>query len=271
MTAKSIIAIAFCAAAAIVAAVAIKEPQHTDAQTQQTDLPQTSSVESLKVVKVPAGTMATDLRYEGFDVLFSPKHKQPYYVAWILTPEHTDGPYKRDDADFAPDPNVEGCPSLNDYRGSGYDRGHMAPAGDMKWSKKAMEQCHYLTNMTPQDSKLNSGAWATVEKNARRWAQKYGRLVIIAGPVLSDRLTQTIGEGKIPVPQRFFKVILAPDANPPQAIAFVMPNHKVEGGAQATVTTVDQVEQITGYDFFSSLPDDVENSVESSSNFAKWR
>ncbi len=276
MKVKSIILIALFAAVAIVAAVAFKdapstavEPSDsTAASTQNTQAE--SDLSSLTKVMVPAGADYTPLSYEGFDVAFSPSHHQPAYVAWVLTPDHTDGPFSRKDVDFASDPSVSGCASLADYKGSGYDRGHMAPAADMKWSLKAMQHCHYLTNMCPQDNALNSGAWATVEKNTRKWASKYGALVIIAGPVLTDVMPRTIGSSHIPVPERFFKVILAPQANPPMGIAFIMPNSKVEGGAQSTTATIDQIEAITGYDFFSALPDDIETQLEAHSALHEW-
>lgn len=228
------------------------------------------SPQQLTRVVVPAGTDAVELSYEGFDVNFNPAMHQPNYAAWVLEPEETDGPFSRKDVNFAADSRVEGCATLADYKGSGFDRGHMAPAADMKWSRQAMADCHYLTNMCPQDNRLNAGAWATVETNARKWAQKHGPLVIVAGPVLTDRLTRTIGKSRIPVPDRFFKVILAPEANPPMGLAFIMPNGYVEGGAQSTVVSIDQVEAITGYDFFSDLPDDVEAAVEATSSLRAW-
>lgn len=221
-------------------------------------------------VVVPPSLDNKEIDYTGFTVGFNASKHQPNYVAWVLTPDHLDGPYTRKGVNFMQDPNVEGCATLADYKGSGFDRGHMAPAADMKWSAQAMADCHYLTNMCPQDDALNSGAWATVEKNTRKWVEKHGPLVIIAGPVLSDRLTRTIGESKVPVPDRFFKVILAPEANPPMGLAFIMPNAKVEGGAQAAVASIDQVEAITGFDFFAALPDDVENQVETESSLRKW-
>ena len=94
--------------------------------------------------------------------------------------------------------------------------------------------------------------------------------MIVAGPVLSDRLTRTIGQSEIPVPERFFKVILAPEANPPMGIGFIMPNSYVEGGAQSTVVSIDQVEAVTGFDFFAALPDSIENIVESQNSIRIW-
>ncbi len=228
------------------------------------------SFTELEKVKIPADIDNQRLNYRGFTVAFNPIKPQPNYTVWTLEPEKTDGPYTRNDANFRPDENVNGSATLDDYRNSGFDRGHMAPAADMKWSKQAMSDCHLLTNMCPQDNRLNAGAWATVEKNARKWALKHGPLVIIAGPVLTDIMPRTIGPSGIPVPERFFKVILAPRADPPMGIAFIMPNSYVEGGAQATVTSIDEVETITGFDFFSALPDDIETEVEQQNSLRRW-
>lgn len=225
---------------------------------------------SLEKVEIPPHTSNRMIDYEGFTVAFNRRKHQPNYVVWTLTPEKTDGPYSRKDSKFMRDDSIRGCATLYDYRNSGFDRGHMAPAADMKWSKKAMDDCHLLTNMCPQDKRLNTGAWATVENNSRKWAVKHGPLIIIAGPVLTDRITRTIGNSKIPVPERFFKVILAPEANPPMGIGFIMPNSYVEGGAQSTVVSIDEVEAVTGFDFFAALPDDIEQEVESQKTLRKW-
>ena len=195
---------------------------------------------------------------------------QTIYVVWTLDPSETDGPYTRKNARFTFDKNVRGCARIDDYRNSGFDRGHMAPAADMKWSEKAMADCHVLTNICPQAKQLNAGAWATVETNSRKWARRFGPLVIIAGPVLTDRLTRNLGKSEIPVPERFFKVILAPEAAPPMGIGFLMPNSYVEGGAQATAVSIDEVEAVTGFDFFHNLPDDIENQVESQCKYRQW-
>lgn len=273
MKAKHIALIVLLLGAVVAVAVGFDTGNHGSSPAQMAaegDLAGTPSAEQLTRVVVPPGTDAVELSYEGFEVNFNPSMHQPNYAAWVLEPEEIDGPFSRKDVSFAPDSRVEGCATLADYKGSGFDRGHMAPAADMKWSRKAMADCHYLTNMCPQDNRLNAGAWATVETNARKWARKHGPLVIVAGPVLTDRLTRTIGKTHIPVPDRFFKVILAPEANPPMGLAFIMPNGYVEGGAQSTVVSIDQVEAITGYDFFSDLPDEIESAVEATSSLRAW-
>lgn len=230
------------------------------------------ATDQLLLVVEPAGTNSEMLAYEGFYVAFNADAHQPNYVAWQLTYEHANAEVTtRSTANFAADPRVAGCATLDDYRNSGFDRGHMAPAADMKWSEQAMDDCHLLTNICPQDRKVNGGPWATVEKNARKWTATHGTLYIVAGPILTDHITRYIGETHVPVPERFFKVIIAPDANPPMGIAFLMPNHPFQGGAQAAVTSIDNIEAITGYDFFSALPDDIEADVEAQHSMARWQ
>ena len=173
------------------------------------------------------------------------------------------------DSKFRTDPDVFGCASDGDYRRSGYDRGHMAPAADMKWSAEAMADCHFFTNICPQSHSLNGGRWSSLEKKCREWVNRDSTLVIICGPILSDMPQGSIGTG-VTVPSRFFKVVLAPYANPPRAIGFIMANAVVPDGLEALAVTVDEVESATGFDFFSSLPDDIEEQVEASANFRIW-
>ncbi len=276
MSHKKLLIIMLLCVAVVAVALCIREPE-AGLSTADTEVPgrQENNIpvkdyQELGKVMIPSDINTVGLDYEGFYVAFNPEKHQPNYVAWVLTEDHIDGPYSRNDVSFMPDENVEGAATLADYRSSGFDRGHMAPAADMKWSRQAMADCHLLTNMCPQDKRLNSGAWATVEKNTRRWVQKHGTLVIVAGPVLSDRLPRSIGKSRIPVPERFFKVVIAPDANPPLGIGFIMPNGYVEGGAQSTVTSIDRVETVTSFDFFSALPDSIENEVESQNSLRIW-
>ncbi len=220
-------------------------------------------------VTLPSNIDNTIITYTGFTVSFNAKHHQPNYVAWELTADKTDGPIPRAKK-FTTDTRIAGCATTDDYRNSGFDRGHMAPAADMRWDRRAMNDCFMLTNISPQRSELNSGSWKKLEEKCRLWAQRDSALIIICGPILNDRLTQTIGDTHITVPDRFFKIIYAPYVNPPRAIAFIMPNHKVPGGMQKAVVTIDQIEAITGFDFFATLDDELENTIESQANFTLW-
>ena len=225
---------------------------------------------SLEEVKMPDGVPQQIVAYPGFTVNFNAEHHVPNYVVWELTADECKGSEPRL-KNFFEDKNVEGCPTLYDYRKSGYTRGHMAPAADMKWSAEAMRASNYLTNICPQAASMNSGAWSTLEENCRAWAMRDSAIVIIAGPVLTDRMPLHIGKNRVAVPERFFKVVLAPYVNPPRGIGFVMPNSKVRGGVHTHAMSIDEVEEITGMDFFSALPDDIETAVEKENSYPKWQ
>ncbi len=207
--------------------------------------------------------------YAGMRVSFNPGMHIPNWVAWELTAEEAIGQESRNN-NFISDNRVPGCPAPSDYTNSGFDRGHMAPAGDMKWSPLAMKESFYMTNICPQDKKLNTGSWKGLEEKCRDWAKVDSAIIIVAGPVLTDKLTESIGKIHVRVPKRFFKVILSPYSNPPRAIGFIMPNGKVPGGMQAAAMSVNDVERITGHNFFSALPDSIEELIESQCQFHKW-
>ena len=209
------------------------------------------------------------VKYEGFSLSFNKKMHVPNWVVWELTGEEVAGTYPRKD-NFRGDDKVAGSAEKWDYSYSGYDRGHMAPAGDLKWSKKAMDESFYMTNMCPQAKSLNTGAWKRLEEKCRQWATIDGAIIIVCGPVLTDPINEYIGDSRVAVPQRFFKAILSPYVDEPRGIGFIMPNSKVPGGMQAAAVSIDEVERVTGLDFFSSLPDEIENKVESQCKFHYW-
>lgn len=225
-------------------------------------------IDNLDHVEMPEAVESREYEYEGFRLSFNHHNRTPNWVAWELLATETNGEARRHNK-FWQDMDVEGCPTTNDYRGSGYDRGHMCPAADQKWSQKAMDDCFVMANMCPQDHALNSGAWNTLENKERTWAVRDSALVIVAGPIYSKDDVKTIGGGVL-VPGAFFKAILAPYQERPRAIAFVFPNMSAPGNMQNYVMTVDDLEQLTGYDFFASLPDSIENEVESVASFREW-
>lgn len=227
------------------------------------------SVKELMEVKLPHSVPNITKEYTAMIIAFNYEEHVPNYVVWELTREEAAGKVGRSD-DFTPDADVDGCASLEDYRGSGYQRGHMMPAGDAKYDPQVMSETFYLTNMCPQTGALNAGAWGRLEEKCRQWAQADSAIIIVAGPILSDRITERIGDSGVAVPKRFFKVILSPYADPPRAIGFIMPNAKVPGGMQASAVSVNEVERVTGFDFFAALPDDMEEKVEDECKFQFW-
>ncbi len=194
----------------------------------------------------------------------------PNWVAWHLTAEHTNGAAKRPSRAFHEDEEVPAPRAEDrDYYNSGYDRGHMCPAADNKWSCDAMLESFLFTNMCPQNHSLNVGDWNEMENQCRRWAQQYGDIYIVCGPVLYKGKHKTIGRNKVVVPEAFFKVVLCL-AGTPKAIGFIYKNVAGDRPKGDYVNTVDEVERITGFDFFHDLPDDVEAAVEASCSLSDW-
>lgn len=225
--------------------------------------------EGLDFARVKEGTPEQIVEYEGFRVSFNPDNKTPNWVAWELLGSETDGPEPRYNK-FWLDENVVGCPDTRDYSNSGYDRGHLCPAADQKWSHQAMVDCFSMANMAPQDHSLNSGAWSTLEKKERLWAQRDSAIVIIAGPIYEVGDTQKIGDAGVRVPSSFYKVIIAPYLDEPRGIGFIYPNMSSPGNMKDYSMTIDEVEKITGIDFFFNLPDDIEKKIESTTSFKEW-
>lgn len=218
----------------------------------------------------PKGTPEQILKRTGYVASYNKTTLLPNWVAWHLTAERTEGSAKRSGVDFAEDTEVPEPRATDwDYYNSGYDRGHMCPAADNKWSKKAMEESFLFTNMCPQNGNLNRGDWNEMEMACRKWAKKYGDLYIVCGPILYKGKHKTIGKNKVVVPEAFFKVVLRTGDNP-QAIGFIYKNTSGNRPKDSYVNTVDEVERITGIDFFPSLPDDVEKKVEAECDLGLW-
>lgn len=217
----------------------------------------------------PASENTIRKDYEGFTLAYNPDNRTADWVGWELLASETDGEFSRSNK-FWTDSSVPNAPTTDDYRNSGYDRGHLCPAADQKWSQKAMTDCFVMTNMTPQLHELNNGAWKTLEKKERLWAQRDSALVIVAGPIYADTDTKRIGANGVRVPSAFYKVLLAPYLEQPRAIGFIYPNMTAPGNMADYAMTVDEVERLTGLDFFYNLPDDIEQKVESTVSFTLW-
>ena len=167
------------------------------------------------------------------------------------------------------DPGVKGCPEPVDYAGSGFDRGHLVPAADLKWSDAAMHQSFLLTNVCPMHKALNEGGWAKLEEKVREWTARDSALVVFTGPVVCDSDTALAG-GKVTVPGCFYKVVLAPCVRPMRAIAFIYPNGHSGGRLSQYAVSIDEVERLTGLDFFPYLPDEEQQRLEAPVHLDAW-
>lgn len=207
---------------------------------------------------------------KAYIVSYNSKTKQPNWVAWHLIASHTDGPVGRL-GNFHEDEEIAfPRATLNDYRGSGWSRGHMCPAGDNKWDQQAMYESFALTNVCPQNASLNSGLWNSIEIDCRRWANKFDDIYIVCGPLYLKKEHEIIGDNSIIVPEAFFKVVLCLNGTP-KAFGFIVRNTDGNSKRDLYYNSIDQVERITGYDFFSALPDDIEDVVEADADIEDWR
>ncbi|OUO75647.1 DNA/RNA non-specific endonuclease [Bacteroides sp. An269] len=205
----------------------------------------------------------TIITHTGYTVSYNHHYKTPNWVAWELTRQETTGEEGRTNQ-FLPDPSLpEPRVEASDYTHSGYDRGHMAPAADMKWSKQAMKESFYMSNICPQNRKLNRDDWGDLEEKCREWAKKYGRVYIACGPIYDKVSPKRIGKHQVAVPDRFFKVVLIYNRKNPIAMGFLFENKAHHQNLKNYMVKVDQVEEETGLDFFSKVPDEVENRIES--------
>ena len=194
----------------------------------------------------------------------------PNWVAWQLTGAHTEGKNTRAGVKFQEDTDVPLPRAVDfDYVRSGYDRGHLCPSADNRWDATAQEQSFLLTNVCPQDHNLNVGDWHELENLCRKWAKTYGSIYIVAGPVLLKGKHKAIGKNKVTVPEAFFKVVLCMEGEP-KAIGFIYRNESGNRPKSYYVNTIDDVERITGIDFFPALPDNVEKAVEATCNLEEW-
>lgn len=220
-------------------------------------------------LEIPAHTDQRLTRHFAYTLLYNEKHEQAAWVAYQLTKKETVRLYERSN-DFNEDPLIfSGSASDIDYKHSGYDRGHLAPAADMGWSATAMRESFYYSNMSPQDPGFNRGIWKRLEEQVRTWAYENEAIYVVTGPVLSENLPQ-IGLNDVSIPNYYYKVILDYSNPSIKAIAFLMPNQSSNASLQTYVVTINELEQLTGINFFPALPDKQEEQLENQRCESCW-
>lgn len=220
-------------------------------------------------LEIPAHTGQRLTRHFAYTLLYNEKHEQAAWVAYQLTKNETVRVYERSN-DFNEDPLIaSGSATDFDYKRSGYDRGHLAPAADMGWSATAMRESFFYSNMSPQDPGFNRGIWKRLEEQVRDWAWENEVIYVVTGPVLTSNLPN-IGSNGVSVPSYYYKVILDYSQPSVKAIAFLLPNQSSTAGIQAYVVSINEIEKLTGIDFFPSLPDQQEEQLESQQCEACW-
>lgn len=220
--------------------------------------------------KLPS-TEETLIEHEHYTIGYSEKYRLPLWTWHKLTEEQIKKCVLKRKGDFVADPATDKIQAgKKDYAGTTWQKGHMVPCEDMSFDEKAMKESFYYSNCVPQTAKLNAGQWARLEKLVRNWARDNGEVEVFSGPVIEPKL-KTFGETKVTIPKRCFKIVL--DYKKPQvkAIAFIMPNQDASlEKPEVYACSIDEVEKITGMDFFSELPDELEKEVESKFDATQW-
>ncbi len=219
---------------------------------------------------LPTSTTKQIIKHRYYTLSYSEKHEQAEWVAYSLDKKdivYTN--FKR--PFFIVDPKVKTkSADWRNYKRSGYDRGHLCPAGDRKFSKEAFNETFFTSNISPQKHDFNAGIWNKLEQKVRYWAKKYTHLYVITGSILTDSNYKTIGKEKVTVPKAFYKVLLDYTQPEIKAIAFLLPHKESNKPLYEFVVTIDELEKITNINFFKDLPDALEEQLESSKDYKKW-
>ncbi|GGG41700.1 DNA/RNA non-specific endonuclease [Bizionia arctica] len=233
-------------------------------------------VDSGKTVKnntneffLPTSTTGQIIHHNGYSLSYSEPHEQAEWVAYELKKEHLSNTnFKR--PYFEIDPAVKtGAADWRNYKKSGFDRGHLCPAGDKAYSQEAYNETFLTSNISPQNHEFNSGIWNTLEQKVRYWAGKYNGVFVITGGVLEENL-RTIGDERVSVPNQFYKILIDTNSGKTKMIAFLMPHENSNLPLYKFVVSVDSIESLTGIDFFPELDDALENELESSTSYKNW-
>lgn len=216
---------------------------------------------------LPASTTGQVIHHQGYSLSYSEPHEQAEWVAYELNKSHlARSNFKR--PYFEIDHAVKtGAASWRNYKNSGYDRGHLIPAGDRTYDKEAYDETFLTSNISPQDRDFNAGIWNTLEQQVRYWAKKYDGVFVVTGGVLQGNL-KTIGNEKVAVPDFFYKIVY--DPNNQKMIAFVLPNMESKESLHNFVVSVDSVEVLTGIDFFPKFDDALEDHLEAMDSYKNW-
>ena len=243
---------------------------------ETTGAPIAVEADGLEMPAPRKGSSEIILKKKSFTVSFNPRTNLPNWVAWRLDKDKLVERESRSDH-FEPDPELPADKAVDtkDYTRSGWDRGHMCPAGDNRWHWKAMKESFYMTNVCPQHHNLNRGDWKELEDKCRAWVKEFNEpLYIVCGPVLyKGKKASYIGQKhKVRVPEAFFKVVMTGiESGNPRAIGFLYKNAAGDKPLDSYVNSVDEIERITGYDFYPQLPDDIEEKIESKADIRLWK
>lgn len=221
---------------------------------------------------LPESSTGDIIQHTYFTLSYSEEHEQAEWVAYILTRENLDKPWSDRQDNFMPDPKVKtGSATPDDYRGSGYDRGHLVPAADLSFDPAGMAESFYMSNISPQSRNFNQGIWRELEELTRSWAKKSKKLYVVTGPVLTQALKGTIGENEVSIPSAYFKVLLDISEPEMKGIGFILPNEVNYDPLYKFAVSIDEVEAKIGLNLFPDLMSpELEEALEANLNIDLW-
>lgn len=218
---------------------------------------------------MPTSTTGQIVHHKGYSLSYSEPHEQAEWVAYELKKDHLSQTHHKRPY-FEIDKAVKtGAASWRNYKKSGYDKGHLCPAGDRRFTKAAHDETFLTSNISPQEHKFNAGIWNTLEQKIRYWARKYDGVYVVTGGVLKGDM-RTIGTEQVSVPNAFYKVIIDMNSGSPKMLGFLMPHENSNKPLYDFVVPVDKIEALTGIDFFPELEDALETKLEASSAYKDW-
>jgi len=211
------------------------------------------------------------VRRSRYALRYREQYEQADWVAYRLTSDEAEAYLSRAGNQFKADPLVRtGSAITQDYTRSGYDRGHLAPAGDFNLSATEKNETFYMSNISPQEPQFNRGIWNDLEQKIRDWARRDGELYLVTGPVLKPNLATIGRDNEVAVPEQYYKIVLCLTDKKPRMIGFLLKNEPSHASLKTFVVSVDEIEKQTGIDFFARLPDALERQLESHSVIDDW-
>jgi endonuclease G len=248
-----------------------KQPEAGEPVKEDVQNVEAAPVESIYFL--PTSTTGEIVQHKYYALSYLEKYEIAEWVAWELTAERLNQQWVERSNNFRPDPKVSsGSATPDDYRNTRYDRGHLAPAADMAFSEEAMSETFFLSNIAPQDPAFNKGVWRELEELTRDWAKRFKHLYVVTGPVFNAPVKFWIGENQVAVAPAFYRVLLDLAEPEKKAIAFIVPNALSTDRIEAYATSIDEVEKLTGIDFFPQLMEkSLEAELEGSYDMSLWK
>ncbi|WP_179315536.1 DNA/RNA non-specific endonuclease [Winogradskyella undariae] len=225
--------------------------------------------ESTNEFYLPTSTTNQIVHHQNYSLSYSEPHEQAEWVAYELKSAHLSSTNRKRPYFEIDDTVKTGAAHWRNYKKSDYDKGHLCPAGDRRFTKAAYDETFLTSNISPQEHQFNAGVWNRLEQKVRYWAKKNDGIFVVTGGILKDNL-KTIGDENVSVPNQFYKVILDNTNGKIKMLAFLMDHENSSLPLYKFVVPVDSLETLTGIDFFPELDDSIENKLEASSSYKSW-